>query len=350
MPIARRASSGRAAANVKRVKYAESDDGDEDDSSASPPTEEDSGSEFGESQADAEEAADDEDDDEEDSDNEVSSEEEVTPKRKRGKSGGAKTTPIKAKVAAQRIQPDKVKASRKRLSDDDEDFEGNDQQEDDGLVGGETLSVTKLVAAPTLRHSPGQLGRPVIDFMTKLLSPKYNDREWFHANERVWKWIKQDFDEFSSHFLERLMDEVDETVPYLPSKDMVYRIHRDVRFSNDKTPYKRTLMATLSRGGRKGPFAGYHLCVRAGGESGLHAGTWEPPPDRLNVLRDHIKEETEEFKRFKAIIEDPEFVKVFGAPKPDIAKGVKGSLWGRNELKVRGRGSSMAGGSHADLD
>lgn len=32
--------------------------------------------------------------------------------------------------------------------------------------------------------------------------------------------------------------EVDETIPELPVKDVNFRIHRDIRFSKDPTPYK----------------------------------------------------------------------------------------------------------------
>ena len=32
--------------------------------------------------------------------------------------------------------------------------------------------------------------------------------------------------------------EVDETVPELPIKDVIFRIYRDIRFSKIKTPYK----------------------------------------------------------------------------------------------------------------
>jgi uncharacterized protein (DUF2461 family) len=32
--------------------------------------------------------------------------------------------------------------------------------------------------------------------------------------------------------------EIDPTIPPLPMKDVVFRIYRDVRFSNDKTLYK----------------------------------------------------------------------------------------------------------------
>ncbi len=34
------------------------------------------------------------------------------------------------------------------------------------------------------------------------------------------------------------MTEADETIPELPFKDVNFRIYRDIRFSNDPTPYK----------------------------------------------------------------------------------------------------------------
>lgn len=34
------------------------------------------------------------------------------------------------------------------------------------------------------------------------------------------------------------VSEADETVPELPSKDIIFRIYRDTRFSKDPTPYK----------------------------------------------------------------------------------------------------------------
>ena len=32
--------------------------------------------------------------------------------------------------------------------------------------------------------------------------------------------------------------DVDETIPELPVKDVIFRIYRDIRFSKDPTPYK----------------------------------------------------------------------------------------------------------------
>ena len=42
--------------------------------------------------------------------------------------------------------------------------------------------------------------------------------------------------------------DVDETIPELPVKDVSFRIHRDIRFSKDPTPYKVRL----------GPLEPYH--------------------------------------------------------------------------------------------
>jgi uncharacterized protein (DUF2461 family) len=89
----------------------------------------------------------------------------------------------------------------------------------------------------------------------------------YRAAEAEWK-------AFIEAFTHTLI-EADPQVPSLPPKDVIHRIYRDVRvsyfsarlssltrdvtqmrFSNDKTPYKKNLSASFSRSGRKGIFAG----------------------------------------------------------------------------------------------
>lgn len=258
-----------------------------------------------------------------------SSEEEAKPKR--GRKSQSSTT---AKRSASKLK--QSPANGKRLKADPQSNQGEGEEED--YQGGEVTSVTKLAPAPSQRHKPRCIGQPVIDFLAKLADPRYNDREWFHAHDRVWRWVKDDWERFVATFLEVITDSVDETVPYMPVKDLVYRIHRDIRFSNDKTPYKRTLMATFSRGGRKGPFAGYHLCIRAKGESALHAGLWDPPANFLATLRNHIQEESTDFQQFVSVVSAKDFTLWFGAAEPNEAKGIKGSMWGRDELKTAPKG------------
>jgi uncharacterized protein (TIGR02453 family) len=82
--------------------------------------------------------------------------------------------------------------------------------------------------------------------------------------------------------------EIDETVPELPPKDLVFRIYRDIRFSNDPTPYKTHFSAAWSRTGRKGPYACYYVQIQPGGSSFVGSGLWHPEAAPLALLRRNI--------------------------------------------------------------
>ena len=43
---------------------------------------------------------------------------------------------------------------------------------------------------------------------------------------------------FMDELAKRMPAEADDTLPALPGKDYIKRIYRDLRFSNDKRPYK----------------------------------------------------------------------------------------------------------------
>lgn len=79
--------------------------------------------------------------------------------------------------------------------------------------------------------------------------------------------------------------EVDETVPELPVKDIVFRIYRDVRFSSDQTPYKTVFSAAWSRTGRKGPYAAYYVQIKPNGGSLVVGGVWMPDAQALARIR-----------------------------------------------------------------
>lgn len=66
---------------------------------------------------------------------------------------------------------------------------------------------------------------------------------------------RKEFKDFVEKMIPAVSD-IDDEVPPLPPRDLIYRIYRDVRFSNDKTPYKTFFCATFSRTGRKTMFAG----------------------------------------------------------------------------------------------
>jgi len=71
--------------------------------------------------------------------------------------------------------------------------------------------------------------------------PINNNKEWFNANKEIYK--KEVETPFKT-FIFDLIIELQSSIPNLSveSKDCVFRIYKDVRFSKDKTPYKITFL------------------------------------------------------------------------------------------------------------
>ena len=86
----------------------------------------------------------------------------------------------------------------------------------------------------------------------------------------------------------------------------IYRIYRDVRFSNDKTPYKSYFSAQT---GRKKPYlrGGYYLHLEPG-QSFVGAGFWGPVP--ADLLR--IRKDIEASDELVSIVADPQLQQAFG--------------------------------------
>jgi uncharacterized protein (TIGR02453 family) len=112
-------------------------------------------------------------------------------------------------------------------------------------------------------------------------------------------------------FLEKIIPEIalfDPEVTAIQPKDCIFRIYRDVRFSNDKSPYKTHIGAFISKTGHRGNNPGYYIHLEPG-QSFLAGGLYMPPPDLLKAVRNEIYFNTEEFK---AIIGQPDFIEYFG--------------------------------------
>ena len=74
----------------------------------------------------------------------------------------------------------------------------------------------------------------------------------------------------------------------------IFRIHRDVRFSHDKTPYKTHAGAVLSRDGGKAASGILYVHVAAEG-CFTAAGFWQPEREQLGAIREAIYTEPDRF-------------------------------------------------------
>ena len=80
-----------------------------------------------------------------------------------------------------------------------------------------------------------QINKSTLEFLNGL---KYNNnREWFLKNQSAYKEAKNNFESFVQEIINEIAG-FDPIIRGLEVKNCVYRINRDIRFSNDKTLYK----------------------------------------------------------------------------------------------------------------
>jgi uncharacterized protein (TIGR02453 family) len=144
----------------------------------------------------------------------------------------------------------------------------------------------------------------VLQFLSRL--SENNTREWFSANKNA-------YDESRKKVLfltEVLINEIrkfDPSISVMNPADCTFRIFRDVRFSNDKRPYKTNFGCFIARGGRKSGNAGYYLHIEPGAAF-AGGGIYMPEAENLKILREYIAENGEEFL---SIVNNDDFKKVY---------------------------------------
>lgn len=148
-----------------------------------------------------------------------------------------------------------------------------------------------------------------LDFLRDL--NQNNNKDWFEKNKKAYeKAFKGEF----STFIQNLIHEVKKFDPSVNdlAKDSVFRIYRDVRFSNDKTPYKPYFSAIISKGGRKGmDYPGYYIQLEQGSLS-IGGGAYFLEKEPLSKARNYILNHQEAFLE---IINDENFIQHFEAVK-----------------------------------
>lgn len=146
-----------------------------------------------------------------------------------------------------------------------------------------------------------------LDFYTELAGN--NHKDWFDLNrKRYEKSIKIPFQEFVQHMINRIA-ELDSSFKDVLSKDCIFRINRDIRFSKDKTPYKLMSSAVVASHGKKSKaingiyfeFGPEHVRV--------YGGIYELEKDDLEEIREGIAANRD---AFRVAVNDANFKATFG--------------------------------------
>ena len=133
--------------------------------------------------------------------------------------------------------------------------------------------------------------RDIIEFLKEL--SLNNDRTWFKAHKDQYDALRKPWEEDMERLI-TLVGQWEPDVRSLQVKDSVYRIYRDIRFSHDKSPYKKYFSGVIAAGGRHTRIAGSYVHFEPGNIM-LGGGIWWPEKEILNQLRSLIDAEGEEF-------------------------------------------------------
>lgn len=111
-----------------------------------------------------------------------------------------------------------------------------------------------------------------------------NNRDWFNAHKPAYQKELELVEAFAEALLQQLA--VHDLIETPSGKKSLYRIYRDTRFSNDKTPYKTHWSGSFKRA-TKYRRGGYYFHIEAG-NSFIAGGFWGPSTEDLKRIREEI--------------------------------------------------------------
>lgn len=134
----------------------------------------------------------------------------------------------------------------------------------------------------------------------------HNDRVWFNEHRDEYEATKSEFENFMAAVIARISS-FDNSIRNVQPKDCTYRIYRDIRFSPDKSPYKRHIGGYINPKGKKAAHSGYYIHLEPG-KCMVCSGSICVPSNIQRALRLSVYDNMDEFR---SIVEDPDFKRFF---------------------------------------
>ncbi|MEL7158481.1 MAG: DUF2461 domain-containing protein, partial [Actinomycetota bacterium] len=137
-----------------------------------------------------------------------------------------------------------------------------------------------------------------------------NNKAWFDEHRKAYEQhLKGPYNELAQALVEQLAEVEPEYT--ISASQATYRINRDTRFSNDKTPYKTNLGITVGRNQKHDPdWPAY--TVRLGLDTiAVAGGLYMPGNDLRDKVRRYVGEHATELARLERA--NTKFGRTFGA-------------------------------------
>lgn len=135
-----------------------------------------------------------------------------------------------------------------------------------------------------------------------------NNREWYHAHKTEYKEANAQFENLVQQLILQI-GKFDSSIYPREAKELTFKLVRDTRFSNDKSPYNPAFRAHIGPEGKVPVPVGYYLMVKPGGQSFLGGGLFADMfKDATSMIRDYIAANGGEWDK---ILHTPDFEKEF---------------------------------------
>lgn len=157
--------------------------------------------------------------------------------------------------------------------------------------------------------------RDLTQFLTEL--SENNNRPWFIMNKPRYDILREEFLAVVTELIAEL-SKFDRQVAACNPKKAMFRINRDMRFSNDKSPYKTRFSAGITPKDLRRPSAGggptYYFHIEGDGTLLIGAGEYLPPAPRLKLIREAVVNDA---TGFAEVIKNKSLRATFGDLQPE---------------------------------
>ena len=146
----------------------------------------------------------------------------------------------------------------------------------------------------------------ILDYLTGLEAN--NNAEWYHAHKAERLEACAEFEELIGALISEI-GQIDKSIIYNVPKELTFKLNRDTRFGNDKSPYNPCMRAHIAAHGKLPIPVGYFIAIRPGGRSFLGGGLFADMfKDATSMIRDYVAAHGDELNK---IVADENFAKRF---------------------------------------
>ncbi len=171
----------------------------------------------------------------------------------------------------------------------------------------------------------------ILNFLSDV--SKNNNRDWFHEHKDEYDCCKAEFEAGVTKAIAAI-SQFDPSISHITAKDACFRFYRDVRFREDKRPYKDHFGAYISAHGKKALHAGYYIHLQPGACL-VSAGAYWLPTNILTACRNEIMGNIDEWRK---CVENGKFINQFGYPNEGDWEKHSGKGFGLTHLKTSPKG------------